>query len=74
VADRAARRPGAFARLHAAVAGVLIHRFGPAIFFPVGGILLIVVVVAALTQNSIRDFGAAPALQAAPAPLADETP
>jgi hypothetical protein len=44
-----------------AVAGVLIHRFGPAIFFPVGGIMLIVTVLAALTQQEIRDFGTAPA-------------
>jgi MFS family permease len=44
-----------------AVAGVLIHHFGPAIFFPVGGIMLIVTVLAALTQQEIRDFGTAPA-------------
>jgi hypothetical protein len=47
-----------------AVAGVLIHRLGPAIFFPVGGILLILVVLAALTQKSIRDFGTPPAPEA----------
>jgi MFS family permease len=51
-----------------AVAGVLIHRFGPAIFFPVGGVLLVLVVLAALTQQSIRDFGAAPGPELGPAP------
>ena len=56
-----------------AVAGVLIHRFGPAVFFPVSGILLIVVVLAALTQKTIRDFGTTPAAQAAPPPPADGT-
>jgi MFS family permease len=53
-----------------AVAGVLIHHFGPAVFFPVSGILLIVVVLAALTQRTMRDFGAKPA--ARPAPQADD--
>ncbi len=43
-----------------AVAGVLIHHFGPAVFFPVAGIVLIVTILAALTQQEIRDFGAAP--------------
>ena len=51
-----------------AVAGVLIHRFGPAIFFPVSGILLVVVVLAALTQKTIRDFGIAPGPEAAAIP------
>jgi MFS family permease len=55
-----------------AVAGVLIHRFGPAVFFPVSGILLIVVVLAALTQKTIRDFGTTPAPEAAPPPPADD--
>ena len=50
-----------------AVAGVLVHHFGPAIFFPVSGILLTVVVLAALTQKAIREFGATPAAQPAPA-------
>jgi predicted MFS family arabinose efflux permease len=44
-----------------AVAGVLIHRFGPAVFFPVAGITLVVTVLAALTQQPIRDFGTSPA-------------
>ena len=43
-----------------AVAGVLIHRLGPEIFFPVAGIVLVVTVLAALTQKTIRDFGTAP--------------
>jgi MFS family permease len=50
-----------------AVAGVLVHHFGPAIFFPVSGILLTIVVLAALTQKSIREFGATQAAQPAPA-------
>lgn len=48
-----------------AVAGVLIHRLGPEIFFPVAGIVLVVTVLAALTQKTIRDFGTAPAPEAA---------
>jgi len=49
------------------VAGMLVHHFGPAIFFPVSGILLTIVVLAALTQKAIREFGATPAAQPAPA-------
>ena len=56
-----------------AVAGVLIHHLGPEIFFPVAGIVLVVTVLAALTQKSIRDFGSTPALEAAPAPPASDT-
>lgn len=56
-----------------AVAGVLIHHLGPEIFFPVAGIVLVATVLAALTQQAIRDFGATPAPEAAPAPLADDT-
>jgi MFS family permease len=57
-----------------AVAGVLIHHFGPEVFFPVAGIVLVVTVLAALTQRSIRDFGTVPAPEAAvPAPSAGDT-
>jgi hypothetical protein len=55
-----------------AVAGVVVHHLGPEIFFPVAGIVLVVTVLAALTQKSIRDFGSTPAPEAAPAPLADD--
>jgi hypothetical protein len=48
------------------VAGVLVHHLGPEIFFPVAGIVLVVTVLAALTQQSIRDFGSTPAPEAAP--------
>jgi hypothetical protein len=41
------------------VAGVLIHRLGPAIFFPIAGIVLVITVLAALTQQEIRAFGLA---------------
>jgi hypothetical protein len=41
------------------VAGVLIHRLGPAIFFPIAGIVLVITVLAALTQQEIRAFGTA---------------
>jgi hypothetical protein len=44
-----------------AVAGVLIHHLGPEIFFPVAGIVLVGTVLAALTQQAIRDFGTTPA-------------
>jgi MFS family permease len=44
-----------------AVAGVLVRHLGPQIFFPVAGVVLAVTVLAALTQQAIRDFGTAPA-------------
>jgi len=56
-----------------AVAGVLVHHLGPEIFFPVAGIVLVVTVLAALTQQSIRDFGSTPAPEAAPAQSAGDT-
>jgi hypothetical protein len=55
------------------MSGVLVRRLGPSVFFPVAGIVLVVTVLAALTQQPIRDFGAAPAPRAAPVPLADDT-
>jgi hypothetical protein len=57
-----------------AVADVLIHRFGPAIFFPVAGIVLAITVLASLTQREIRDFGMAPAPAEPPAPAPAEPP
>jgi MFS family permease len=45
----------------AALAGVLVRHLGPSPFFPVGGIVLIVAILGALTQRSFRDFGVTPA-------------
>ncbi len=50
-----------------AVAGVLVRHLHPAPFFPVAGIVLGTVALAALTQPAMRQFGAA---QAEPEPQA----
>jgi hypothetical protein len=39
------------------VAGTLVHRFGPAPYFPVTGAIVIVAVLGALTQREFRDLG-----------------
>jgi MFS family permease len=40
-----------------AVSGLLVHRLGPAPFFPAAAALLIVTIVGALTQRELRSFG-----------------
>jgi MFS family permease len=43
--------------LSAAVAGALVHRYGPAPYFPVTGAIVIVAVLGALTQREFRGLG-----------------
>ena len=43
-----------------AVTGVAVHSFGPAPFFPVAGVMLALAMLGALTQRTIRTFGARP--------------
>jgi MFS family permease len=43
-----------------AVAGVIVHRYGPDPFFPATAAVLAVAVLAGLTQRAWRNFGAAP--------------
>ena len=45
--------------LSVAVAGVLVRHLGPALFFPVAGVLVVVTMLVALTQREFRTFGAA---------------
>jgi MFS family permease len=42
-----------------AVSGVLVHRLGATLFFPVAGIVLAVTIFGALTQREMRDLGSA---------------
>lgn len=41
-----------------AAAGAVIHSYGPSIFFPAGGIALVLAVAGALSQREIRSLGA----------------
>lgn len=43
--------------LSAGVAGALVHRYGPAPYFPVAGAIVIVAVLGALTQREFRGLG-----------------
>jgi MFS family permease len=44
--------------------GLVVHDFGPAPFFPVAGALVVVAIVAGLTQREWRDLGARPSAPA----------
>ena len=56
--------------LSVAVSGVLVHRLGPAPFFPVAGALVAVAILGGLTQREFRTFGATGSVAASvPAPL-----
>ncbi len=44
--------------LSVAVSGVLVHRLGPSLFFPVAGGLIAVAILGGLTQREFRVFGA----------------
>ena len=44
--------------LSAGLAGALVHRYGPAPYFPVAGAIVIAAVLGALTQREFRDLGA----------------
>jgi MFS family permease len=52
-----------------ALAGILVRAFGPVPFFPVDGAVLAVVVLGALSQRELRDFGVAPSPAAEPETL-----
>lgn len=56
--------------LSAAVAGVLVHHLGPALFFPVAGGLVAAAIGFGLTQREFREFGAVRVAQAAREPKA----
>jgi MFS family permease len=43
--------------LSVAITGLLVHRLGPALFFPIAGSLVAVAVLGGLTQREFRDFG-----------------
>jgi MFS family permease len=45
--------------LSAGLTGALVHRYGPAPYFPVAGAIVIVAVLGALTQREFRGLGAA---------------
>ncbi|MGH9106180.1 MAG: hypothetical protein ACRDZX_10150, partial [Acidimicrobiales bacterium] len=61
--------------LSVAVGGVAVREFGPAPFFPATAAVVVVAVVAGLTQRAWRDFGATePALRAGMAPAATSAP
>jgi len=47
---------GAFP-ISAAIAGVLVHHIGPAVFFPIAGGVVAVTMLIGLTQRELRDFG-----------------
>jgi hypothetical protein len=43
--------------LSVAVTGLLVHRLGPAPFFPIAGGLVAVAILGGLTQREFRNFG-----------------
>jgi hypothetical protein len=45
--------------LSVAITGLLVHRLGPALFFPVAGGLVAVAILGGLTQREFRTFGSA---------------
>jgi hypothetical protein len=45
--------------LSVVITGVLVRHLGPALFFPVAGVLLVITMLGALTQREFRAFGAA---------------
>jgi len=45
--------------LSVVITGVLVRHLGPALFFPVAGVLLVITMLGALTQREFRGFGAA---------------
>ena len=55
-----------------ALAGILVRAFGPVPFFPVDGAVLVVIILGALSQRELRDFGVAPSVAMAPGALAGQ--
>jgi hypothetical protein len=47
--------------LSVAVSGLLVHKFGPVPFFPVGAIVLAIAALAAISRREVRALGARPA-------------
>jgi len=45
--------------LSVAITGLLVHRLGPALFFPIAGGLVAAAILGGLTQREFRNFGAA---------------
>jgi hypothetical protein len=58
-----------------ALAAFVVHRFGPAPFFPFAAIALAVSIIAALSQRTWRDFGIpVPATTSSSASVRPDTP
>lgn len=55
-----------------ALAGILVQAFGPVPFFPVDGAVLVVIILGALSQRELRDFGVAPSPTPEPGALAGQ--